>query len=347
MLVGRPLLFRCSRTHWIRSSSKRQRFVRRVPHLLNQSLPCLLHVTQLLLNMARKKAQRKQETTLVPHKTTNLSALLERAKTGESAQAVKAFLDASASTMALVQCHGADGMLQLPLLHSMALYNEHPLQRAESVRLLVEADADINIRAGPDGDDRTAFMLASVRGCCTEVLQVFLQNGADVSTPSAASGSTALHHAAMGGLTDNCRLLLASADSSVHARDVKGHTPLMDAGVCGSVDTVELLRHPGADVNTVDNSNKTPLIVACAHKRTDVAAFLIEAGAEINAVGYRGQNALMVAARSNSTALVQLLLDNGADIGARDSLGCDALFKAATEGQVATMELLECIAVLV
>jgi hypothetical protein len=36
--------------------------------------------------MARKKAQKmKQETTLVPHRTPNLGALLERAKTGDFA----------------------------------------------------------------------------------------------------------------------------------------------------------------------------------------------------------------------------------------------------------------------
>jgi hypothetical protein len=74
--------------------------------------------------MARKKAQRKRETTLVPHRTPNLSALLERAKTGDSLQAVKAYLDAGGSAVAVVR--GADGTQQLPLLHSMAVFNVHP-----------------------------------------------------------------------------------------------------------------------------------------------------------------------------------------------------------------------------
>jgi hypothetical protein len=74
--------------------------------------------------MARKKAQKKdvkQETTLVPHRIRNLSDLLERAKSGASAQAVKAYLDAGGSSRALV--HGQK------LLHYMALHNAHP-QRA-------------------------------------------------------------------------------------------------------------------------------------------------------------------------------------------------------------------------
>jgi hypothetical protein len=54
--------------------------------------------------MARKKAQRKQPvtTTLVPHRSPNLSCLLERAQSGDAAQAVKAFLDAGGSADAMV-----------------------------------------------------------------------------------------------------------------------------------------------------------------------------------------------------------------------------------------------------
>jgi hypothetical protein len=41
-------------------------------------------------------------------------------------------------------------MMQLPLLHHMALSNSHPHRElAEVVRLLIEAGADINVKAGP------------------------------------------------------------------------------------------------------------------------------------------------------------------------------------------------------
>eukprot|EP00953_Heterococcus_sp_UTEX-ZZ885_P003496 2399-Heterococcus_DN1.PRE.7 len=75
---------------------------------------------QQLSSMAQKKAQRKQETTLMPHRTPNLTAFLERAKTGESAQALKAYLDAGGSPMAVleVSVRGGGSVLQkLPLLH--------------------------------------------------------------------------------------------------------------------------------------------------------------------------------------------------------------------------------------
>jgi hypothetical protein len=66
--------------------------------------------------MARKKAQRKQETTLVPHRTPNLSGLLERAKSGNSAHAVKAYLDAGGLPTALTDAQGAAALLTVPIL---------------------------------------------------------------------------------------------------------------------------------------------------------------------------------------------------------------------------------------
>jgi hypothetical protein len=96
--------------------------------------------------MARKKAQRKQETTLVAHRTPNLSTLLQRARTGDSARAVKAYLDAGGSAEAVLAQQAALGVSNnIPLLHNMALTNAHPhSELAESVGLLVAAGADIN-----------------------------------------------------------------------------------------------------------------------------------------------------------------------------------------------------------
>eukprot|EP00953_Heterococcus_sp_UTEX-ZZ885_P034558 17884-Heterococcus_DN1.PRE.3 len=125
--------------------------------------------------MARKKALKKQQgTTLVPHRTPNLSALLERAKSGDATQAVEAYLDAGGSAGVLVQAHGQ----QMPLLHFMALHNNHPhTELAESVQLLLDAGADINAKSGVD--DYTALMRASPRRCCAAAVQAFLQNGAN------------------------------------------------------------------------------------------------------------------------------------------------------------------------
>jgi hypothetical protein len=92
-----------------------------------------------LSSMSRRKAQKQnQEITLVPHRTPNLSALLERAKSGDAARAVEAYLNAGGAADTLVRHQHGLITLQLPLLHIMAFTSAHPHKElAESVRLLV------------------------------------------------------------------------------------------------------------------------------------------------------------------------------------------------------------------
>jgi ankyrin repeat protein len=158
--------------------------------------------------MARKKAQRKQETTLVPHGTPNLSGLLERAQSGDSSKAVKAYLDAGGSPAILVQSRKES--MQLPLLLSMVITNAHPHRElAESVGLLVAAGADMNARSvDPRGIGLTALLCATGCHCCSAVMDIMLRAGADACECSSLERTTALHYAAQLGLQTGVKCYL-------------------------------------------------------------------------------------------------------------------------------------------
>jgi ankyrin repeat protein len=221
------------------------------------------------------------------------------------------------------------------------MYNAHPhTELSESVRLLVEAGAEIDAMAGPHNNRRNPLMCASTRKCCNKVLQVFLEHGADVFLPCPGYGRTPLHWAAGFGRTDSCELLLEYESSLMHARDSDDSTALLCAVGTGPIDTVKLLLSGGADVNASNSSKYTALMAACFRERIDVAGLLIEAGADINAASHEGICALTIAVQVNSAPLVQLLLNSGADINATDSLGKNALFTAAHYGHVEVMALL-------
>jgi ankyrin repeat protein len=236
--------------------------------------------------MARKTTQRKQETTLVPHRTPNLSALLERARTGDSAQAVKAYLDAGGAPATLVRdkCN----MFQLPLLFCLVCASAHPHRElAECVRLLIEAGADINAKAAaaaPDVDECTALMYAVERRCCTAVLDILLRAGADPCVQSTGVGrrQTALHIAAGLGLAGCCELLIRQA-GTIELRDENGWTALMHASVHGHIDSVKVLLQQGAEVDVLAPDSLTPLIAATSRKQVHVVAELLKAGADANA----------------------------------------------------------------
>jgi ankyrin repeat protein len=240
--------------------------------------------------MARKKAQKqKQETTLVPHRTPNLSVLLERAKSGASARAVKAYIDAGGSTDALLHGRGGIAKHQIPLLHYMTLFNAHSHRElAESVRLLIEAGADINIR-GPDR--RTALTVLCETGCCIKLVQILLRHGADVLLAT-TKGQTALHFAASTWRTDSCELLLARDKSLVHSKDVKGYTPLLYAATDGHLDVAKLLLRHGADVHAVNRDGICSLLAAACENHLALLQLLLDHGAYIGVVDYAGQNAI-------------------------------------------------------
>jgi ankyrin repeat protein len=290
--------------------------------------------------MARKKAQRKQETTLVPHRTPNLGTLLERAKSG-SAQAVKAYLDAGGSPVALVNWPEAQH-LQLPLLNYTVFRSAHPHRDlAEVIRLLVDAGADINATVIDfEGTSITAVICSTKRQCCSAVLDMLIQAGADPCARSLPGCVTALHYAATNGLPSSCELLLARANELLEARDVDGWTALMRAGSDGRVDTVKLLLQHGADINAANTQDKTALMLASLNDHGQVVAHLLKAGAHVNLACDSGQTALFAAVQCNSSAIVQLLLDHGADISVTDSKGYNVLSKAAHDGHVSMMELL-------
>jgi ankyrin repeat protein len=194
---------------------------------------------------------------------------------GDSVQAVKAYLDAGGSPGVLVSVLTPDGVIHMPLLHSMVFLAEHPHRElAECVRLLVAAGADINATANYDGDERTALMYACERSCCIKALQSFLQNGADVIVRSPSDGMTALHQAATAGCTASCKLLVAKEISLVHVRDSEGRTALVCAVAFGPLEAIKMLLQHGADINSRDTLNRTPLMAVCAlNRRIDVAAF--------------------------------------------------------------------------
>jgi uncharacterized protein len=246
----------------------------------------------------------------VPHRKPNLSRLLESAKRGDSVQAVQAYLDAGGSPVAVVQVKFSGRMVQVPLLHNIAMFNAHPhTELAESVRLLIDAGADINAPfTVAYGFDTTIVASAAQNSCCPKPVEVFLKCGAD---PHAASlsreGSTALHSAVAAGAAETCELLLAQEGTLLEEKNCVGWTALMCAAALGSLDIVRLLLRSGADVKAVDNY---------------------------------GHSVLMATVQSNSREKVQLLLDHGADIRATDNNGHNALHKAARQGHVSLMQFL-------
>jgi ankyrin repeat protein len=262
--------------------------------------------------MARKKSSRKQDTTVVPHRTPNLSGFLVRAQYGEAAM-LRRFLDAGGSPATLVDVMYGDEHLQLPLLQAVVILNKHPHnQLAESIQLLVQAGANISATStSRTGEQRAAVWFACGPGCCTKPLRILLQHGASAEPTS--NQSVPLQRAAGYGFAEMCEVLIASAESVVNGVDSNNATALLVAAVRGDHAVIDVLCKHGAQLEAQISTGETALHLAAFAGHFAAVNSLIQGGADVNAVNKKGQTVAQGAALSGHLDVVQLLLQHGAD----------------------------------
>lgn len=141
--------------------------------------------------------------------------------------------------------------------------------------LIKEQPGQVNAVAN---DGFSPLGLASFFGQ-VEAVEVLLENGAEVNSPSKNSQTvTPLHSAAAGQhLTIARRLIERGAD--VNARQAGDFTPLHAAAQNGQVELVELLLMNGAEVEPRTVEGRTPLDYARESGDERVLALLIAHGA--------------------------------------------------------------------
>lgn len=139
-------------------------------------------------------------------------------------------------------------------------------------------------------------------------------------------------------LLDYVRQRLAATPELVQERYTYNRTLLHEVAGRGSLATVELLLHLGADPIARDQWEHTPLyFVGNASHGTQGAAIvrvLARSGADVNArERLKHCTALHMAARRGNVPVAGALLDCGADVEARDKLGETPLHRAVKCGK--------------
>ena len=103
--------------------------------------------------------------------------------------------------------------------------NERGEDHIACFELLLRYGADVNARSH---DGSTALNYLTAGGTTGQLVEMFINAGADVRTASITTGKTPLHWAACNGDCDAVRLLIR-AGAAVDVVDVAGNTPLEHA----------------------------------------------------------------------------------------------------------------------
>lgn len=208
--------------------------------------------------------------------------------------------------------------------------------KPESISLLIQAGADINLR-----NPRTGYspLLVAISLRKKESLDRLLAAPRlDVNTTDNMNRS-ALMHAVAGGQTELVRRLLARGANPVQA-DKDGLSPLALACRYDLPEEALLLLDHGANPNQKDADGDTPLIFSAKRGNAELTELLLDRGAKVNHRGADGDTALLWAVSKGHLAAARSLLHRGADPNLEQALGYTPLAEALFQQNRAMVWLL-------
>lgn len=241
--------------------------------------------------------------------------------------------------------------------------------QVEHVRRVLDCGEDVNFRM-PDylALKETPLMLAA-RFNVVDVVEFLVERGASLEYED-DMGFTALHHAAMGGKSENILRLIEFGckaskvnyhkSSAIHLAAENGHTeavrlllehgasvkkancfcmtPLTLALKNGHLETIQLLLKNGCDFSVVsDEAGRLPIHYAVEGGHVDVVKLVLQSNPSVLSKTNDGDTVLHLA---TSLEVVRLLVEQGADIHARNYYSKTVLHAAAEKGQSDTITYL-------
>ncbi|KAE8995186.1 hypothetical protein PF011_g16430 [Phytophthora fragariae] len=195
-------------------------------------------------------------------------------------------------------------------------------------------------RTNPSEFPEVAPLAAAAQNGHVEVIQVLLQNSADVDAHD-GDWDSALHEAVYSGQVEAARTLVeASLGANVNKRNRSGWTPLMGAAHRNFVVIMELLVWKGASLMLKTKDGRTALHIAAEEGHTEATRFLLGRGASVDAVDRLKRTPLMLAAYRGHKDTVQLLLDNDASLARTDYMNQNPLEVALSNSKIDVATLL-------
>jgi ankyrin repeat protein len=193
-----------------------------------------------------------------------------------------------------------------------------------------------------DDTGATALHYAALAGL-SDACAVLLERGADVDDKDDL-GRTALHLAVHAGQESVVARLVDEFEASVATRDAAGCSPLHYAASAGDLGCLKFLIMRGAVVSAEDAKGAQATHFAAGEGHAQVLKELISpdvGGADALAVDKRGRSALHYAAIKGAADCVKVLLSGmGVEINRRDDAGWTALHYAYREGHAEVFDVL-------
>ncbi|KAL6051299.1 COR domain-containing protein [Balamuthia mandrillaris] len=176
------------------------------------------------------------------------------------------------------------------------------LNNVDIVNFLLENGMDKNAR---DAEGNTPLMWAVASNGSEELMEAFVDHGADVNIQNYA-GETALYRASQLGMVEKVEFLLENG-ANVFVTTMDGATALHAAAAVGDEEIVEVLAKHGAPLNARDHEGDTALHWAVREEHPDCVRLLVALGASLALPNEDGETPLDLASSCQDQAMVMCI----------------------------------------
>ena len=163
--------------------------------------------------------------------------------------------------------------------------------------------------------EQTALHLAAINGL-TDMCRTLLEFKADITLRD-KNCYTCLHHAVEKNYIETATLLVKRG-VDLNAEDYRyGRTALHIAAEKGYTEMATMLLIRGADMYASGDQfySRTPLHLACIHGRTEVCRVLVKRGADVAKLsGFLDKNPLHLACENGHWECAEILMNKGMDL---------------------------------
>ena len=141
---------------------------------------------------------------------------------------------------------------------------------AASVRKLIAQGVNVDEL---DAKQDAPLVIAAYKGY-SDIVQLLLESGADVTVVDPGMKATALHAAAYAGRVAAARLLIEYKIDIDKQGPYNGYTALHDTIWQNNIETAEVLINAGADLHIKSNDGETPLAFAKSKNHKEIVALI-------------------------------------------------------------------------
>jgi len=209
--------------------------------------------------------------------------------------------------------------------------------QVEVVRLIVNRDADINIRDADinirDAKKNTALHYAA-ESCSVGIIKLLIDKGMSVNLTN-TENSTPLHISVQFGHLDAMKALVGEG-ATIDNTNEYGLTALMIAAIRCRFDFVCYLTEKGADINVPNakHNNNTAVHYAAASGSVEIINLLLDKGMSVNLTNTEDSTPLHISAEFGHLEAMKALVKRGAAINNTNEYGATALMVAADLGKL-------------